>query len=553
MTPLTAAPRHTRQPRSSRGSHGLPTPPRRWRRLLAVLAPLALAGLVGGLLVASHGVSATGALQAAAAGEVSLWPADAQPPAPADPDQRPVEVGTSFRTSEAGAVTGVRFYRHRENAGPHTGHLWDDQGRLLATVPFTSETYSGWQIARLDAPVTLQPGRWYVVSYHAPSGRYADDQWYFGDGRQLFGGPLQARAGVYAYGEQARYPTDQWRASAYYADVLFAPDSSGPLPTAGPISPTLSPTSPPPSSPAPTTTPAPTTSAPTTVRPTSTTTPAPTSTSSTSSPPSGGCAYPSCFPTTANTGVPASTALTAVNGDLEITQDGARVDAKDIRGDLIVRADNVRVTRTRIQGVVFAHTTDQSGLVLEDSEITAKAGQSYSVYYLPPISDGNYTLRRVHVHRWQDGPRSGRGSVVIEDSLVDELAYASGEHPDAFQLYGPGARVSVVLRHSTFSGCAGNSSDRGSSAMFWSDHPGAGSTLLVTQSRFVCGQFSIRINDANAGSGVVADVHDNVVVKGSYVYGPVESNNSVLFNGTEGIKWARNSYDTGGEISLSRC
>jgi hypothetical protein len=142
---------------------------------------------------------------------------------------------------------------------------------------------------------------------------------------------------------------------------------------------------------------------------------------------------------------------------------------------------------------------------------------------------------------------------VIEDSLVDELAYASGEHPDAFQLYGPGSRVSVVLRHSTFSGCAGNSSDKGSSAMFWSDHPGAGSTLLVTGNKFVCGQFSIRINDANTGSGVVADVHDNIVVKGSYAYGPVECNNSVPFNGVEGIKWANNGYDSGGPIGLPAC
>src|SRR5204862_8013779 len=130
--------------------------------------------------------------------------------------------------------------------------------------------------------------------------------------------------------------------------------------------------------------------------------------------------------------------------------DGARVDARDIRGDLIVTANNVVVTRSRIHGVVYAHTSDQSGLLLQDSEITSDVNQTYSVSNQPPISDGNYTLRRVHVHRWQDGPRSGRGSVVIEDSLVDELAYAAGEHPDAFQLYGPGSRVTVTLRHSTF-------------------------------------------------------------------------------------------------------
>jgi hypothetical protein len=77
--------------------------------------------------------------------------------------------------------------------------------------------------------------------------------------------------------------------------------------------------------------------------------------------------------------------------------------------------------------------------------------------------------------------------------------------------------------------------------------------LLATENKFVCGQYSIRINDANAGSGVVADVHDNVVVKGSYAYGPVECDNSVPFNGAEGIKWARNSYDTGGAIALPPC
>jgi hypothetical protein len=251
--------------------------------------------------------------------------------------------------------------------------------------------------------------------------------------------------------------------------------------------------------------------------------------------------------------VPAGTALTAVTGDLKVTKDGSTVDAKDIKGNLIVAANNVHVTRTRIEGTVFAHTSDQSGLVLEDSEITADPGRQFVVGDQPPISDGNYTLRRVHVHRWQDGPRSGTGSVVIEDSLVDELAFAAGEHTDAFQLYGPGSRVSVVLRHSTFSGCAGNSSDKGSSAMFWSDHPGAGSTLLVTESRFLCGQYSIRINDANSGSRVIADVHDNVVVKGTFVYGPAECDNSVVFNGAEGIKWANNSFESGGAIALPGC
>lgn len=530
------------------GSSVAPSPSRLGgRRRIALLAvPLLVLAGVGAALVAGRGASASKATRPSS--EVSLWSATAKPAMPVDPDQDPVEIGTRFTAAVAGSVTGLRFFRYPSNAGPHVGHLWNDRGALLATVAFGAETGSGWQLALLATPVALEPGRSYVVSYHAPAGQYADDQLFF-ERQRLRSGPLTADAGVYAYGQRSHYPTLQWHSSAYFADVTFQPSGAAAPPpadpTVGPISPTATPTT------APTTTTAAPTS--TAASPTTSATAPPTPT--TPAPPAapGSCVYPTCFPTAANTGVPAGTALTTVNGDLTVTKAGTTVDAKDIRGDLIVQADNVTVTRTRIEGTVFAHTSDQSGLLLQDSEITSSPGRAFSVGNQPPIADGNYTLRRVHVHRWQDGPRSGSGPMVIEDSLVDELAFAAGEHPDAFQLYGPGSRVSVVLRHSTFSGCAGNSSDKGSSAMFWSDHPGAGSTLVVTESRFACGQYSIRINDANAGSRVVADVHDNVVVKGSYADGPVECTNSVLFNGTEGIKWANNSFDSGGAIKLSGC
>ena len=197
-----------------------------------VVAALSLIAVVAGGLVANKVASAPSS-DASSATETSLWSADVRPAQPADSDTRSVELGTSFRTSQAGAVTGIRFYKHPENTGRHTGRLWDDRGRLLTSVTFDNESASGWQAARLASPVALQTGRWYVVSYHAPAGRYAADPNYFRN-RMLTSGVLQARAGVYAYGSEARYPTRTWRNASYYADVLFAP---GMEPTTTPTTP----------------------------------------------------------------------------------------------------------------------------------------------------------------------------------------------------------------------------------------------------------------------------------------------------------------------------
>jgi len=234
-----------------------------------VIAVLSLIAVVAAGLVANKVASAPSRNASSATAAVSLWAADVRPAQPADSDTGSVELGTAFRTSQAGAVTGIRFYKHPENTGRHTGRLWDDRGRLLTSVTFDNESASGWQAARLASPVALQTGRWYVVSYHAPAGRYAADPNYFRN-RMFTSGVLQARAGVYAYGSEARYPTRTWRNASYYADVLFSPG----------MEPTTTPTTTAPTTPPPTTTPAPTRTAP----PPPTTTPSPITTLSPTTP-----------------------------------------------------------------------------------------------------------------------------------------------------------------------------------------------------------------------------------------------------------------------------
>lgn len=131
-----------------------------------------------------------------------------------------VELGMEFTPAEAGAVTGMRFYRGAANAGPHTGTLWSAVGEPLATVTFPDQPGTGWRTAYFDEPVDVTPGTSYVVSYLAPSGGYAVTSDYFAGGPVTVG-PLTAAAsnGRYAYG--GGFPRDSYRATNYFVDVVF--------------------------------------------------------------------------------------------------------------------------------------------------------------------------------------------------------------------------------------------------------------------------------------------------------------------------------------------
>jgi hypothetical protein len=198
-------------------------------------------------------------VSSAAAAETTIF-GSAQPRVLSDPDRVAVELGVKFSSSTSGSVTGLRYYKSAANTGPHTGTLWNSRGQALATVTFSKESTSGWQVARFGKPVPITAGKTYVASYHAPHGRYSADENYFTGPKSSGSLTVPASGGVYAYGK-TRFPTQTYRDSNYYIDVLFvsgaAPaggqgsgSTSSPIPTPNP---TTSPT--PPATPTPTPTP----------------------------------------------------------------------------------------------------------------------------------------------------------------------------------------------------------------------------------------------------------------------------------------------------------
>ena len=178
----------------------------------------------------------TGTVSSSRTCPCTVWSPTAVPDR-ADGDTSAVEVGMKFRADVAGFITGVRFYKFSVNGGTHVGNLWSTTGSRLATVTFTNETASGWQEARFAAPVAVTANSTYVVSYHAPGGRYGVSSSFFSTG--VDNPPLHALRdgvdgpnGVYIYSGTSAFPTQTFQSENYWVDVVFetssAPDTTAP-------------------------------------------------------------------------------------------------------------------------------------------------------------------------------------------------------------------------------------------------------------------------------------------------------------------------------------
>ena len=168
----------------------------------------------------------------------TIWDATAQPAVASSADAGSVEVGVKFRSSRAGWISGIRFYRGAGNAGTHVGSLWAADGTLLGRATFEDETSTGWQEATFGGPVAITADTTYVASYFAPSGGYARTSGAFG-AAGVVRTPLSALRdgdqggnGVFRYGAAPAFPNDSFGATNYWVDVVYTPtrppDSSAP-------------------------------------------------------------------------------------------------------------------------------------------------------------------------------------------------------------------------------------------------------------------------------------------------------------------------------------
>jgi hypothetical protein len=198
------------------------------------------------------------------------------------------------------------------------------------------------------------------------------------------------------------------------------------------------------------------------------------------------------YPDATNTGVPAGTALTIVNGNMTITTAGTVIENRDVRGCITVNASNVIIRKSRVScsgsSVIWSGSTN---LVVEDTEIIC--GGTPGTTALTPQ---NYTARRVNASRCENVLWASR-NVTVEDSyLHDPIHYdpATDPHTDTIQI--PAGASNITIRHNRIYGDYVNQSSFGTSAITIG---GGTSSILVDNNVLAGGGYTLYCDQENHG------------------------------------------------------
>ena len=138
-----------------------------------------------------------------------------------------IELGVKFRSSVAGNVDAIRFYKTPGNNGAHTAQLYTGTGTLLASQVFLTETDSGWQTLFLTVPVAITANTTYIAAYFSSLGNYVSTA--NGLKTAVTNDVLTALAdstdglnGLYKYTNTPSIPDSSHLSNNYWVDVIVS-------------------------------------------------------------------------------------------------------------------------------------------------------------------------------------------------------------------------------------------------------------------------------------------------------------------------------------------
>jgi len=196
------------------------------------------------------------------------------------------------------------------------------------------------------------------------------------------------------------------------------------------------------------------------------------------------------LPDATNTGVPAGKSLSVISGDYTVSDNGAVIDGKEIRGCVEVRAANVTIRNSRIvaNGCFYAVRNFSTGLTLSDVDITCGDANGTGV------TATNYTIIRANIHNCENGLNVG-GNVTLEDSYIHDLFDGNGAHTDGAQ-FNQGAS-NITFRHNTIISPAPGGT---SAIIMWDESDPQNTNVLITGNLLAGGTYTLycpRNNSSN--------------------------------------------------------
>jgi hypothetical protein len=161
-------------------------------------------------------------------------------------DSKAVTLGVKFWSTQAGTVSGIRFYRGAASSGGYTVRLYTTSGTVLgqAILPHDTCPLPCWEVADFASPIPIAANTTYVAAYFTPVGGYAATNYGLTNG--VMNGPLVASGsslvggnGVYHYASSIRFPKYTWEATNYFVDIAFRATARTLLLSINPPNPTI--------------------------------------------------------------------------------------------------------------------------------------------------------------------------------------------------------------------------------------------------------------------------------------------------------------------------
>ena len=150
------------------------------------------------------------------------------------------------------------------------------------------------------------------------------------------------------------------------------------------------------------------------------------------------------YPTAANAGVPSGITLTP-SGDIIVTRAGTVLNGLDIKGMVIIRADNVTVQNSRISSDEYAGVKVERGfkgasVINSDIDGMGSTAGSYGIM-------GNGTFVGNDIRGFENGINLTGGSSTIRGNYIHGLKAPGSPHYDGIQIQG--GQNGVLIENNT--------------------------------------------------------------------------------------------------------
>jgi len=254
------------------------------------------------------------------------------------------------------------------------------------------------------------------------------------------------------------------------------------------------------------------------------------------------------FPTRHTTGVPVGTKLTKYTGSCRITTANLVIDRKRIQCELVIAANNVRITRSMISGSVSNdEVSSRHAFTISDSTVLVgdRPGTGIGVR--------DFVATRVHVY-------GGNRSILCQYHCTVQDSYVHGQYNDMEGYYHEsGIRVEngSIIRHNTIlcdgmdippeAGCSADLTGYGDFAIIQNNTIDRNLFRTSKSSGFCAYGGSTRGKPFSVGANHIRFTN-NVFERGPSrkcgAYGPITDFDSKA----PGNVWTANVWDSGGTV-----